>query len=74
MDSLPDDMKDKVIMIRKDIKNFFVQMSNDAIKKAEQEPEKDDTDEEDIISITVEDAMMEDVDEWVEPVIKKIKH
>ena len=67
-------MKDKVIMIRKDIKKIYVQMSNDAIKKAEQEPEKDDKDEEDIISITVEDAMMEDVDGWVEPVIKKIKH
>ena len=49
-------------------------MSNDAIEKAEQEPEKDDKDEEDIISITLEDAMMEDVDGWVEPVIKKIKH
>jgi len=73
MDSLPDDMKDKVIMIRKDIKKIYVQISNDVIKKAEEEPEKDDKDEEDII-ITVEDAMMEDVDGWVEPVIKKIKH
>jgi hypothetical protein len=49
-------------------------MINDAIKKAEQEPEKDDKDEEDVISITVEDAIMEDVDGWVEPLINKIKH
>jgi hypothetical protein len=36
-------------------------MTNDAMKKAEQEPEKDD---DEVISMTVEDAMMEDVDGW----------
>jgi len=72
MDSLADDIKEKIKKIRKDIKQVYVQMTTDAIKKAEQEPEKDD--DEEVISISAEDAMMEDVDGWVEPVIKKIRH
>ena len=45
-------------------------MTNGAMNKAEQEPEKD---QDEVISISEEDAMMEDVDGWVEPVMKKIK-
>ena len=72
MDNLPEDIKEKIKKIRQDIKQVYVQMTTDAIKKAEQEPEKDD--DEEVISISAEDAMMEDVDGWVEPVIKKIRH
>ena len=56
-DCPPDDINEKIKNIRQDIKQVYVQMTIDAMKKAEQEP-----------------AMMEDVDGWVEPVIKKIKH
>ena len=73
IENLSDDLKAKIKKIRQEIKKVYVQISNEAIKK-EEAIETEKADEDEVISISAEDAMMEDVDGWVEPMIKKSKH
>ena len=73
IENLSNDLKTKIKKIRQEIKKVYVQISNEAIKK-EEAIETEKADEDEVISISAEDAMMEDVDGWVEPMIKKSKH